>query len=82
MIISSENNKIQIYRDNVILGMKEIHCSYQSELGGLIGGLAYIIELCNKFGITKFEIDIEYNEVEVIQQVRRAHFKPVTSISL
>ena len=81
MIISSENSKIQIYRDNVIPGLKEIYCSYQSKLGGLIRDLAHIIELCNKFSIIKFEIDIEYDRVEVIQQVRRANFKPVTSIS-
>ena len=67
MIISSENNKIQIYRDNVIPGMKEIHCSYQSELGGLIKGLVYIIELFNKFGIAKFEIDMGSDGAEVIQ---------------
>ena len=41
----------QVFRDNIILGPKEVQYSHRSELGELTSRLAHILDLYNKYKI-------------------------------
>ena len=81
VITSSEDEMIQVYRDNAMPGQNEMQYSHGSQLGEISGALTHINKLCNKFGLNSVKIEVRCNREEAIKKVQRSHCKPVTSIS-
>ena len=64
VIVSSEDDVIQTYRENAISGLRKIKCSHRSKLGGVISRLKHVKCLCSKLVINILKIKVGCNRVE------------------
>jgi len=81
VIMSSINTSNIIFGDNIIPGKNRIYYSHRSELGGIIGGLYYIITLCNKYQINKVKTIVSCDGQETIDKANQDYLKPTMFIS-
>ena len=80
-IIRPDNNDQAIYGNTLIPGEKDSQCSHRSELGGLIGAVKHINDICQTHNITSGKVELGCDGEEAYKITTRHKYSPTSKIS-
>lgn len=80
VITSETDTSRQMHGDNVMPGAKCFHCPHRSELGGLIGAVKHINDMCKRHNIVEGNVEIACDGLDACKVATRYEWTHATNM--